>query len=202
MMAVGLFTWLWPRAMWPFRRALVVRGFSVRSPVLTSFRRSASFGTVTVPPEPWGMSEPIVGRAEPPSLPSGYQTGGIVPLLPSAAKTFDSWESVRVFAVVNANPEGLHGTLELRVRSGRLLGTVPAVVTPATPRLPYRFQYGIDPDSELPRLPDAPMSELNAVVSLAGLPPDQYTLRLTASNGEASSHQDTDITLFRRITGW
>jgi hypothetical protein len=202
LMALSVLTWMWPRAMWPFRRALAVRGFSVRSPVLTSFSRSAAFGTVTVPPEPWGMSQPIVGRAEPPSLPPGYQSRGVVPLLPAPAKTFDSGESVRVFAVVNANPEGLHGTLEVRVRGGRLLATIPAVVTPATPKLPYRHQHGIDPDSELPRLPDAPMSELNSVVSLAGLRARGYTLRLTASNGEGSSHQDTDITLFRRITGW
>jgi hypothetical protein len=200
LMGVSVLVWMWPRGMWPFRRALAVRGFSVRSPVLTSFSRSAAFGTVTVPPEPWGMSQPVVGRAEPPSMPDGFQTGGVVPLM--QARTFDSCESVRVFAVVNANPEGLHGALEIRVRGGRLLATVPAVVTPATPKLPYRHQYGIDPDSELPRLPDAPMSELNAVVSLAGLRARGYTLRLTASNGEGSSHQDTDITLFRRITGW
>ncbi len=194
--------WMWPRAMWPFRRALPVRGFSVRSPVLTSLSSHASFSTVIVPPEPWAMSPAIVGRAEPPVLAAGSLREDAVPLLPTPTRTFAPDESIRLFVVVNANPEGLRGTLEIRSDSYWVPAPVAADVTAATPKLPYRPQYGVDPDSELPRLPVAPMAELNSVVSLSGMGPGPYTLRLTVTNGEMSAHQDTAITIFSRLRRW
>jgi hypothetical protein len=97
--------------------------------------------------------------------------------------------------VVNAAPEGLHGALEIRRgTTGRVTASIPATVRPATPKVSPRQSREVeDPDSEPPLLPRSPMSELDVILSLAGLAPDDYMLSLIASSGERVVVQDVEI---------
>jgi hypothetical protein len=105
--------------------------------------------------------------------------------------------------VVNASPEGMRGTLEIRrADSARALETIPATVRPATPQLPFRLPYGIDSDSEPPMLPTSPMSELDVSVSLAGLGQGTYSVRLTAISPEGSATQDAEIVVWAGVNAW
>jgi hypothetical protein len=141
----------------------------------------------------------------------GTDGARLIPAKPPAAdwmfkplpRGFASDTSLRLFTVVNANPEGLHGTLEIR-RAGesRILATIPVSGTPATPQLPFRLPYGIDVDSEPPLLPPSPMSELNVSVSLAGLREGSYNLRLTATSPEGSVTDDAEIVVWASPRSW
>jgi hypothetical protein len=97
---------------------------------------------------------------------------------------------------VNADPERLQARLELhRGATGRLIGTIPASVSRATPKLPYRSPLTVDRDDELPAVPSSPVSEVSVMVSLVGLAPGEYTLRLVAGDDDGSSFQDTEISV-------
>jgi hypothetical protein len=193
-MAMGLL-YIWPQAMWPFRRALPVRAYSLRSPVV-AYRGNTgllAFGSVTVPPVPWSMSNVIVGRSVAP-VDVKAAVDDVVPMVAVVLRVFTSRDSIRLFTVVNTVPEGLHGTLEIRrTTTNRVIATMPATVRPATPQAPFKQPRGTDPDSEPPLLPESPMSELDAVVSLSGLAVDNYMFSLIATNGEHTAEQDVDI---------
>jgi len=199
---VVLLLWMWPQAMWPFRRALAVRGYSLRSPVVTypGLTRLA-FDSIVVSPTPWSMSPVIVGRADPP--PSPIEDDGLVPMMPATIKLFTSGDDIRLFAVVNAAPEGLRGTLEIReaAREG-VITTIPATVRRAVPKLSLKQPYGVDPDSEPPLLPSSPMSEVDVVVSLAGLAVGNYLFSLVATNGERIALQDVEIRVWLGRNDW
>jgi hypothetical protein len=199
---VWLLFWMWPQAMWPFRRALAVRGYSVRSPVVTypGLTRLA-FDSIIVSPTPWSMSPVIVGRANPP--PGPIDDDGLVPMMPATIKMFTSSDTVRLFAVVNAAPDGLHATLEIREATvDRVVATVPAAIRRAVPRLTCRQPHGVDPDSEPPLLPSSPMSEVDVVVALAGLAVGNYMFSLVATNGERIALQDVEIRVWLGRNDW
>jgi len=196
-----LIFWMWPRAMWPFRRALTARAYSLRSPVVAYHGKAGlALETTTVGLTPWSMSKIIVGRSMP-CVPAVSPIDDVVPMMASAIRVFTARDSVRLFAVVNAAPEGLQVTLEIRRAStDRIIATVPATVSRAVPRLSSKQPYGVDGDSELPLLPRAPMSELDVIVSLAGLAPDKYVFSLVASDGDHLAVQDVDLQLWTGAT--
>jgi hypothetical protein len=199
---VMLLFWMWPQAMWPFRRALAVRGYSVRSPVVTYQGVSKlAFESIIVSPTPWSMSPIIVGRADPP--PGPIDDDGLVPMMPATIKLFTSEDDIRLFAVVNAAPEGLHGTLEIReaTRDG-VIATIPATIRRAVPRISLKQPHGVDPDSEPPLLAKSPMSEVDVVVSLAGLAVGNYMFSLVATNGERIALQDVEIRVWLGRNDW
>jgi hypothetical protein len=190
-------TWMWPRAAWPFRRRLPIREYSLRSPrVFYRDREGNIYDTVTVHASPLAMSPPIVGLAEPATVPNEDRIDGVVPMTSTISRAFTPDVSLRLFTVVNADWEHLQARLELhRAATGRLIGSVPASVSRATPKLPYRNPVMVDPDDEVPVIPTSPVSEVSVVVSLSGLAPGEYTLRLVAGDDDGSSCQDTEITV-------
>jgi hypothetical protein len=199
---VLLLVWMWPQAMWPFRRALAVRGYSVRSPVVTYQGVSKlAFESIIVSPTPWSMSPVIVGRADPPLGP--FDDDGLVPMMPATIKLFTSADDIRLFAVVNAAPDGLHGTLEIReaTRDG-VIATTAATIRRAVPRLSLKQPHGVDADSEPPLLPNSPMSEVDVVVSLAGRAVGNYMFSLVATNGERIALQDVEIRVWLGRNAW
>ncbi len=198
--AMLIVLWMWPRAMWPFRRTLAVRGYSVRSPnAAFRSRFDQPCATVVVPPEAWAMSPLLVGTAGEPLIPATPPAANW--MFKPVPRGFASDASLHLFTVVNANPEGMHGTLEIRrADATRALAAIPATVRRATPQLPFRLPYGIDSDSEPPLLSTSPMSELDVNVSLAGLGEGKYNVRLAATSPEGSATQDAEIVIWAGVT--
>lgn len=182
--------WMWPSRTWPFHRERTDE-LSLRAPVLQPWTRD-KYETVTVAPLPAALSEVVVGRPRSePDAPSGPSL-----MNRTTDRVFSADETIRLFVVLNARPDDVHASLEIRRAStGRVIGTLPAAVRSAVPMRTAKQQAGRDPDDE-PLMPTPTVaSEIDVTLSLAGLAPDAYVLRLVTVGPDGASYQRVPITV-------
>ena len=186
-------TWMWPSRTWPFHRDRIDE-LSLRAPVLQPWTRD-KYETVTVAPLPAALSEVVVGR---PRQDSDAVSGPSL-MNRTTDRVFSADETIRLFAVLNAPSDDVHAGLEIRRSStGRVIGTLPAAVRSAVPMLTARQRAGRDPDDD-PLMPAPTVaSEIDVTLSLAGLAPDAYLLRLVAVGPDGASYQRVPITVRAR----
>jgi hypothetical protein len=183
---------VWPLALWPIRRRIPPQ-YSVLTPIVHFRQRDGSlYATTTIASTPGSMERPTLGFGRPAKVPAEDVVEGVTPLAPTLARSFPADESIRLFTVVNANPDIVHATLEVRSEPDHaVVRRVPMVVTKATPKLPPPKPFGFD--EFVATLPKWPVSALDVVLPLTGLAPGHYNLRLVATEGTMTSSQDEAI---------
>lgn len=184
---------LWPRALWPVPIRRPPARYSVLTPIV-HFRQAdgSLYSTSTLPADPMAMDRPTLGLAEPMALPAEDSLEGMVPLAPVLRRSFRADESIRLFSVINADPDRLDATLEVRAQAtGYVVRRVRISVTEATPKLPPPPPPWRDDD--VVRLPQWPVSALDVVLPLGGLAAGKYDLRLVATEGTVTSSEDDEI---------
>jgi hypothetical protein len=138
------------------------------------------------------MSVPILGFAT--SDVVEVERAVVNPMREMRDRVFSSEETIRVFAIINSPADAVDATLEIRRAStGRLIGSLPATVREGVPLLTARQQYQRDSDDDPLTPVPVRASELDVVVSLAGLANGPYVLRLVAADPNGASYQRVEI---------
>jgi hypothetical protein len=187
-----ILTWMWPQGTWPFHRPRTDE-LSMRAPVLLRWKRD-QYETVTLPAQPSALSGVLVGRPIAAGTISAPTPSGVTPMAVSRDRVFSAGENLRLFAVINAPSESVTASLEIRrAMTGRLLGALPAVIRPGVPLLTKRQLFRLDPDDDPIAPPEVHASEIDASISLAGLTPDDYDLRLVLTTPDGTSYEHVEI---------
>ena len=183
---------LWPRAFWPMPVHRLPARYSVLTPIVHFRQPDGSLcATTTLSADPRAMDRPTLGLAEAMPIPAEDVVEGVVPLRPVLTRSFRADESIRLFSVINADPDRLNARLEVRAEpTGEVVRRVPISVTKATPKLPPPPPPWRDDEA---RLPKWPVSALDVVLPLQGLAPGKYGLRLVATEGTLTSSEDEEI---------
>lgn len=193
-----LLIWLGPdalAALWPSVQKPLGEVYLVKSPRVSwsSDPVGPVYGTTEVPREPFAMSRPILGLGAAAQVRVADAIDSMPPMQVTINRTFAVEDVLRLFAAVNATPADLKASLVIRdVPSGRLVRSMSATVSEATVTVPPRTGF-VDLDEALPSRPSSALAAIDVTFPLADLKAGAYSLRLAATDGTSSSHEDTEI---------